>query len=63
MLQAPAAAGSVVTVCVALSRAAVRARVEPPEDPPQPESLDDLGPSRSFVGFWRTRSDVADVNR
>jgi hypothetical protein len=62
-LGGPAVAGFVLVACVALSLVALRALVEPPEEPPQPESLYDLGPSRSFVGFWRTRSDVADASR
>jgi hypothetical protein len=55
------AAGVVILVIVAASLAALRALIEPSEEPPGPESSRELGPSRTFLGFWRTRSDLLDA--
>jgi len=57
----PAVAAFVLLICVALSLAALRALIEPWQEPPPPEAARDLGPSRSFIGFWRARSDLADA--
>ncbi len=61
VLGGPPAAGFVLLTCVALSLVMLRALIEPQEDPPSPEAPHDLGPSRSFLGFWRTRSDLVDA--
>ena len=55
------AAGVVILVVVAASLAALRALIEPREEPPGPHGSRELGPSRSFLGFWRTRSDLLDA--
>jgi hypothetical protein len=60
-LDGVAAAVLVVLVCVAASLAGMRALIEPHEEPPSPRSSYELGPSRSFLGFWRTRSDLFDA--
>lgn len=62
-LDGPAAAGLVMLVCAALSLVALRGLIEPREDLPPPESSHELGPSQSFIGFWRTRSDLLDATR
>jgi hypothetical protein len=55
------AAGLVVLACAAASLAGLRALIEPHEEPRDPQSSHELGPSRSFLGFWRTRSDLFDA--
>jgi hypothetical protein len=55
------AAGVVILVVVAASLAALRALIEPRDEPPGPQGSRELGPSRSFLGFWRTRSDLLDA--
>lgn len=62
-LEGPAAAGFTVLACAALSMVALRALVEPHEPPQAPRQSHELGPSRSFLGFWRTRSDLVDATR
>jgi len=62
-LEGPAAAGFTALVCSALSLAALRVLIEPHEPPQEPARSHDLGPSRSFTGFWRTRSDLVDATR
>src|SRR5260221_5293886 len=57
-LDGVAAAGLVVVVCVAASLGGLPALIEPREEPPGPPSSHQLGPSWSFLGFWRTRSDL-----
>jgi hypothetical protein len=63
VLAGPAAAGFAALACAALSLVALRALVQPHEPPAAPMQAPDLGPSRSFLGFWRTRSDLADATR
>lgn len=58
-----AAAGLVVLLCVAASLVGLRALIEPRQAPPGPKGSHELGPSRSFAGFWRTRSDLSDAMR
>jgi hypothetical protein len=62
-LGGPTVAGFVLLACVAASLVALRALIEPQDEPPPPETPHDFGPSRSFIGFWRTRSDLADATR
>jgi len=59
----PSTAGLVLLICVALSLVGLRALIEPHQEPPPPEASHDLGPSRIFHGFWRTRSDLDDATR
>lgn len=59
----PRAAGFVLLSCAAVSLAALRVLIEPRRDPPPPEASYGLGPSRSFFGFWRTRSELVDATR
>jgi hypothetical protein len=59
----PRTAGFVLLICVALSLVGLRALIEPQQEPPPPEASHDLGPSRIFLGFWRTRSDLDDATR
>jgi len=56
-------AGFVLLVSVSLSLVALRALVEPHQEPSAIEQPHDLGPSLSFIGFWRTRSDLIDATR
>ena len=63
MIDGASAAGLVLLICVAVSLIALRAVIEPHEEPAEPRSSPDLGPPRSFVGFWRTRSDLIDATR
>ncbi len=60
-LDGVAAAGLVVVVCAAASLAGLRGLIEPREEPPAPQSPNELGPSSSFLGFWRPRSDLFDA--
>ncbi len=60
-LEGPAAAGFTALACAALSLIALRALIEPHEPPQAPHQSHELGPSSSFLGFWRTRSDLADA--
>ena len=62
-LDGPPLAGFVLLTCVALSLVTLRALIEPREEPAPPEASHELGPSRSFLGFWRTRSDLVDATR
>jgi hypothetical protein len=41
----------------------LRALIEPDQEPPAPEAPQELGPSQSFTGFWRTRSDLLDATK
>ena len=59
----PSAAGFILLICVALSLVGLRALIEPHQEPPPPEAPHDLGPSRIFHGFWRTRSELDDATR
>ena len=59
----PRTAGFVLLICVALSLVGLRALIEPRTEPPPPEASHDVGPSRIFLGFWRTRSDLEDATR
>jgi hypothetical protein len=63
MTDGASAAGLVLLICVAVSLIALRAVIEPHQEPAEPKSSLDLGPPRSFVGFWRTRSDLIDATR
>src|SRR5262245_31761004 len=63
MIDGAPAAGLVLLICVVLSLIALRAVIEPHEEPVEPRNSLDLGPPRSFVGFWRTRSDLIDATR
>lgn len=59
----PALAGLVLLVSVAAGLVALRALVEPDQRPAPPELPEEAGPSRTVVGFWRTRSDLSDATR
>lgn len=61
ILDGARAAGVVILVVIAASLVALRALIEPSEEPPGLESSRELGPSRTFLGFWRTRSDLLDA--
>ena len=63
VLAGQAAAGFAALACAALSLVALRALVQPHEPPAIPLLSPELGPSRSFLGFWRTRSDLIDATR
>jgi hypothetical protein len=63
VLAGPAAAGFAALTCAALSLVALRSLVQPHEPPAVPHLSAELGPSRSFLGFWRTRSDLVDATR
>jgi len=63
VLAGAAAAGFAALACAALSLVALRALIQPHEPPAAPLMSADLGPSRSFLGFWRTRSDLVDATR
>jgi hypothetical protein len=60
-LEGPAVASFTALACAALSLVALRALIEPHEPPQAPHQSHELGPSRSFLGFWRTRSDLVDA--
>jgi hypothetical protein len=60
-LEGPAAAGFTALACAALSLVALRTLIEPHEPPQAPHQSHELGPSKSFLGFWRTRSDLVDA--
>jgi hypothetical protein len=61
VLEGPAAAVFAALAAAALSLVALRALIEPHEPPEVPHQSHELGPSTSFVGFWRTRSDLGDA--
>ncbi|HEX5189207.1 MAG TPA: hypothetical protein VFW16_06690 [Streptosporangiaceae bacterium] len=61
VLEGPAAAGFAALATAALSLVALRALIEPHEPPEAPPQPNELGPSGSFVGFWRMRSDLGDA--
>ena len=63
LLDGPAAAGFTLVVCIAISLVTLRTLIEPHHEPPPPPADHDLGPSHSFIGFWRTRSDLLDATR
>ncbi len=60
-LDGPAAAGFVLLICIAVSLVVLRALIEPDQEPPAPETPSELGPGLSFIGVWRTRSDLVDA--
>jgi hypothetical protein len=60
-LDGPAAAGFVLLICIAVSLVVLRALIEPDQEPPAPEAPSELGPGLSFIGVWRTRSDLVDA--
>ena len=60
-LDGPTAAGFTAVSCAALSLVALRTLIEPHEPPPVPHLSQEIGPSRTFFGFWRTRSDLTDA--
>ncbi len=60
-LEGPAVASFTALAYAALSLVALRALIEPHERPQSPHLSHELGPSRSFLGFWRTRSDLVDA--
>jgi hypothetical protein len=62
-LGGPRAAGFVLLSCVAISLVGLRALIEPRRELPPPEASHDLGPSRLFLGFWRTRSQLSDATK
>ncbi len=62
-LDGPAAAGFVLVICIAASLVVLRALIEPQREPPVPETPAELGPTQSFIGFWRTRSDLSDATK
>ncbi|MGN6677468.1 MAG: hypothetical protein ACTHKL_06745 [Streptosporangiaceae bacterium] len=62
-MEGPAAAGFIAVTCSALSLLALRGLIEPHEPPPAPHLAQEIGPSRTFFGFWRTRSDLSDATR
>lgn len=59
----PTLAVFVLLAAVAAAMVALRALVERDQRPPPPEPADETGPSRTVVGFWRTRSDLEDATR
>jgi len=61
VLEGPAAAGFAALAAAALSLVALRALIEPGELPEAPHQSHELGPSTSFLGFWRTHSDMGDA--
>jgi hypothetical protein len=61
LLFGPVAASVVVIACVALALVALRALIEPHGRPPNLPDLAYDAPSSSFVGFWRTQTDLADA--
>ncbi len=62
-LDGPAAAGFVLLICIAVSLVVLRALIEPDQEPPAPEAPSELGPGLSFIGVWRTRSDLVDATK
>jgi hypothetical protein len=62
-LDGPAAAVFVLLICIAVSLVALRALIEPDQEPPAPEASRELGPGQSFIGVWRTRSDLVDATK
>jgi len=63
VLDGPTAAAFVLLICVALALVGLRALIELEEEPPRRPESHEFGPSQSFIGFWRTRSDVFDATR
>ena len=59
----PTLAAVVLLAAVAVAMVAMRALVERDEPRPAPELPDETGPSRTVIGFWRTRSDLEDATR
>lgn len=57
------AAAFVLLVCIAASLVVLRALIEPYQEPPAPEAASELGPGASFIGVWRTRSDLVEATR
>lgn len=60
-LGGPALAGLVLLVSVAAGLVALRALIEPGQHQAPPAPADETGPSGTVIGFWRTRSDLADA--
>ena len=58
-----ALAALVLLIAVATSLVALRALIEPEHRPAAPEQAEETGPSRTLVGFWRTRSDLLEATR
>ncbi len=63
VLEGPAAAGFTAVASAALSLVALRSLIELHEPAVVPQLSHESGPSRSFFGFWRTRSDLVDATR
>jgi len=63
VLDGPTAAGFVLLICVTLALVGLRALIELDEEPPRPPESHEFGPSQSYIGFWRTRSDLFDATR
>jgi hypothetical protein len=63
VLEGPAAAGFAAVASAALSLVALRGLIERHEPATVPQWSHESGPSRSFFGFWRTRSDLIDASR
>lgn len=62
-LDGAAAAGLVVIIAAAASIVVLRWLVRPDEEPSGPAEPYQVDPVQSFVGFWRTRADLADASR
>ncbi len=61
VLEGPAAAGFAAVASATLSLVALRGLIERDEPATMPQWSHEAGPSRSFFGFWRTRSDLIDA--
>jgi hypothetical protein len=59
----PALAGLSLLVSAAVSLITLRALVEPDMRPAPQVPPDETGPSRTVIGFWRTRSDLDAATR
>jgi hypothetical protein len=62
-LTGPALAALVLAVSAAAGLVALRALIEPDQQPEVPRPADETGPSRAVIGFWRTRSDLDDATK
>jgi hypothetical protein len=62
-LDGPAAAAFVLLICTAVSLIVLHALIEPHQEPAEPDAPSEIGPGLSFIGVWRTRSDLVDATR
>ena len=62
-LDGPVAAGFVLLIGTAVSLVVLHALIEPHQEPPEPDAPPELGPGLSFIGVWRTRSDLVDATK